>query len=293
MKIALCLSGLSSGTNNKNNNVNYKIGYEYFKKNIIDENNEVDIFIHTWNNNDINDILLLYNPKKYIIDNTIMFFNNYKKYKKECSEEEIVNFNYKSHSTKSRWYSCKKVLELKQKYEEDNNFKYDFVMNSRFDIAFQQKLNFKNYNNNNFYIGNWCTMWLDNIDLKNYNYFIVEKILNNNYTSDELNNLPKKYNIIFNKIKEKKNIKISHKHVGYFVPEIENNNGKGLIDYWFFSNSKNIDILINCYDYINIKNSKNNHGIIYKIFKKNNLLTSLIPLFHIYTDFPLVRHKFI
>ena len=57
MRIALCLSGLSYGHSdkhiNKNKNkkgdiVDYKVGYKYYKKNIIKINENIDIFIHTW-----------------------------------------------------------------------------------------------------------------------------------------------------------------------------------------------------------------------------------------------------
>ena len=36
----------------------------------------------------------------------------------------------------SRWYSTKKVIELKKKYEIKNNFKYDLVFLTRLDWAF-------------------------------------------------------------------------------------------------------------------------------------------------------------
>ena len=35
--------------------------------------------------------------------------------------------------TSSRWYSTKKSIELKTQYENENNFKYDFVILCRFD----------------------------------------------------------------------------------------------------------------------------------------------------------------
>ena len=49
MRIALCLQGLSSGYNEKNNPVSSLPCLESIKSNIISINDNVDIFIHTWN----------------------------------------------------------------------------------------------------------------------------------------------------------------------------------------------------------------------------------------------------
>ena len=55
------------------------------------------------------------------------------------------------HSIKSRWYSNKKVVELKSEYEKENNFKYDFVMIYRFDCMFNKDVVFSEFDNKYFY----------------------------------------------------------------------------------------------------------------------------------------------
>ena len=120
-KIALCLYGLSEGLNDKNDKIMYiEKCFESIKKNIINNSN-YDIFFHTWNNiNDHNQksyLTKLYNPLNYIIENKIKFINNNKK------TLDVPHYN----ACKSRWYSSKKVIELKEKYEYENNFNYDII----------------------------------------------------------------------------------------------------------------------------------------------------------------------
>jgi len=143
MKTALCLQGTVGNiyTNKKDykykENVDYRIGLEHYKE-FLFKNNDVDIFIHCWDEKYKNQMLTDYNPKSYIFEPQIDF------------NLETTRLNY----IKSRWLSQKKVLDLKQKYEIANNFKYDYVMVSRFDLAFLTDLVFTNYNPNKFWAPN-------------------------------------------------------------------------------------------------------------------------------------------
>ena len=119
MKIALCLSGQPRS---------FEKGYEYHYKNII-ENNDVDVFIHCWDTKYENQLVELYKPKKYSFEKQIIF------------DEQ----NKRQHIIESRWYSAKQVNDLKKQYEADNNFKYDFVMSSRFDVGIFKNLDFNDY----------------------------------------------------------------------------------------------------------------------------------------------------
>ena len=69
MKLAICLQGLSSGKNDKGDPVAFIKSYEYLKKNILDKN-DVDIFIHTWNDDKdkIDKIKKLYNQVSSIFE---------------------------------------------------------------------------------------------------------------------------------------------------------------------------------------------------------------------------------
>ena len=131
MKSALCLIGLSKGYLDKTP--------QTIKENILNVNN-VDVFIHTWNDdeNDIKTIKELFNPKESVFEKQIIFSDD----------------NPFLHKMKSRWYSHKKVLDLKKEYEEKYNFKYDFVMVARFDLLFFTPFIFSEYDPNFFYLTN-------------------------------------------------------------------------------------------------------------------------------------------
>ena len=137
MKIALCLHGLSTGRNDKGDIVTHEKAHETIKQNILDIN-DTDIFIHSWNEDEdeIKKIKNSYKPKDFIFEKQVSF----------GSDENI-----KYHSIKSRWYSHKKSLELKGEYESKHNFKYDFVMVSRFDACYFTPFIFSEYDSNCFY----------------------------------------------------------------------------------------------------------------------------------------------
>ncbi len=149
-KIALCFYGLSSGLNDKNEQVMYiDKCFESIKKYIINDSN-YDIFFHTWNISNMSNLesylIKLYNPINYIIQHPINFINN------NPNTKHIQHYN----ASKSRWYSTKKVIELKEKYENENNINYDITFLCRFDCIF-----FNNYNlnsiklDNSLYLSNW------------------------------------------------------------------------------------------------------------------------------------------
>lgn len=139
MKIALCFYGLAESLNGRNFNsgpsaiVDFRIGYYYNISNVITDN--TDIFIHTWSVNSKNEIIQKYKPKKSIFEEQIKFDDD--KRKNSCN---------------SRWYSHNKVISLCKDYEKENDFNYDFIMITRFDIAFLTKINFNNLNPDFIYL---------------------------------------------------------------------------------------------------------------------------------------------
>tara|TARA_Y100000593_G_C4066998_1_gene217224 strand:- start:42 stop:524 length:483 start_codon:yes stop_codon:yes gene_type:complete len=50
------------------------------------------------------------------------------------------------------WYSRNKSVELAAQYEQENNFKYDLVLLTRFDIALFRKFQFDEYDTSRLYI---------------------------------------------------------------------------------------------------------------------------------------------
>ena len=84
-----------------------------------------------------------FNPKLWTSDPVIDF-------NIQCDDisddKNLILYKHRTHIL-SRWYSNKKVIELKERYESENNFKYDVVLLTRFD---------------SIYRGDWCLNDLDN-----------------------------------------------------------------------------------------------------------------------------------
>ncbi len=138
-KIALCFYGLPPIDNNKNiilvNNTKFKdLSNTYWKKNFLDIN-KPDIFIHSWGENDPENLKKKFIPKLYIFEK-----------QKEFKENE--NFY-------SQAYSMKRSVELKKKYELENNIKYDLVFVSRMDLLCLRPIELLKLDSKYFYISNW------------------------------------------------------------------------------------------------------------------------------------------
>ena len=132
MRAAFLLSGVVGKfyTNKQgyewSGDVDLRIGHHFFKKHIFDVNDTVDVFIHCWDTQYEKQLTELYQPKKSKFQEQIQFDN------------EIMRGNF----IESRWYSTKQVTELKKEYEKENDFTYDVVMSSRFDVGFFEDLVF-------------------------------------------------------------------------------------------------------------------------------------------------------
>lgn len=141
MKIALCLSGYVGRKNKIDKSISDSeyLCLDYsskFTKDFIIGNNDVDIFIHSFDINLKDKILKTYNAVDSIIENQKTDFN--------VDPEHF-------HSV-SQWYSKMKVVELKKLREEKLNFKYDWVILGRFDIGYSKVLNFSELNNDKIYV---------------------------------------------------------------------------------------------------------------------------------------------
>tara|TARA_R110000824_G_scaffold55069_18_gene151791 strand:- start:2392 stop:3273 length:882 start_codon:yes stop_codon:yes gene_type:complete len=149
MKIALCLSGYFNSL--KDSSSFGDDGFSHIKKHIFkfnEDGHEIDVFFHNWEPHLENKITNLYKPKAYISEPQIDF--------NKIAEDNQVSRSFidkknllgswtitsKSGSgyvgperLLSQYYSVQKSLELKKQYEEDNNFTYDCVIKSRFDLG--------------------------------------------------------------------------------------------------------------------------------------------------------------
>jgi hypothetical protein len=140
MKIALCLSGQPRFIDE---------GYEQLYDNLLSKYS-VDCFIHSWWSSKMANVNIntmeMANPsdRSYIFkQDTVECIQKYYNpisfiYEPQKQFEYIEDVDYKQPnktiSVQSMWYSIKKSNELKNKYENENNFKYNIVIRSRTDI---------------------------------------------------------------------------------------------------------------------------------------------------------------
>jgi len=168
MKIAILLSGVL-GTANKfgtDEDLDYSISYKHFKKHILDANpeHEIDVFAHSWSVEHEKGVCDLYKPKKHLFEDQILFDFEYTigdynrtgpRYRADRGEYYGTYRGMDSlrfHSMFSKWYSVHAVNELKKQYEEENDFKYDFVMTTRYDLAYMKDVKFSDYYKDFFYL---------------------------------------------------------------------------------------------------------------------------------------------
>jgi len=149
MKIALCLSGYFNSI--KDLSSCGDDGFLYIKKHILDEINnghEVDVFFHNWQPNLEEKLVNLYKPKKHIVESQIDFNKIAEKHKVSRKyldkNNQLGSWQLTSQTGNgyvgperilSQFYSVQKSIELKKQYEEENNFKYDCVIKTRFDLG--------------------------------------------------------------------------------------------------------------------------------------------------------------
>lgn len=168
MRTALCLYGQPRDFNSN---------WHFIENNIIVPNN-ADVFFHTWYdplNVHINKMtpghehrclsLNLENilpektkSKKFIIEKQKSFYAKQVKvseenieacwpWSKKYDRQQFINDRVKAHY--SMWYSINQAITLKELYAQENNFEYDCVVLSRFDVSPKNQLILSNYNLSN------------------------------------------------------------------------------------------------------------------------------------------------
>lgn len=260
MKVAFCLSGIAGGLNENKEGVpvDFKIGFDHYKKHILGKNN-CDVFIHTWSVQFEKEIKKLYKPKKSIFQKQIIFDTP------NFLDKMFRKRPYNRHATYSRWYSIKKVMELKRQYEKENKFKYDCVFLTRFDVAFFKDVIFKNYDMGKFYVA--------------YGFRFV------NPKGIELPN-----NLYWQTLKTTDMSKYKRKFIGHPYTN------SGLSDLWFFSNSDYMDKFSTLYDHLEEYDKEceefSNHLLALHHLKKLYILHKLDFALFRFDDFEVVRRKF-
>ena len=180
MKTAICLSGLIGNTKGKSDDYPtgdsevLKLAYKHWKEKIID-NNDVDFFVHSWDVDHQHQIQRLFNPKEFLFEKQLKF----------SVPEHIKGDARRNQAHYSRWYSTMASVDLKSKYEAANNFRYDWVMVSRFDIAWKVPIIFGKHDNAAFYCGGWYNQ--SDVSVKDFWFFS---------NSDNMNKFSRLYNHI-------------------------------------------------------------------------------------------------
>lgn len=119
-KVAICISGL------------IRTGIQAYRsfEQFFGELN-ADVFFHTWHDTKKESAIIdLYKPKKYSIQQPF-------------PKDSITNSDDMG-SWGNMLYSIMMSNEMKKKYEIENNFRYDFVIKTRFDLIFPNRYKFPN-----------------------------------------------------------------------------------------------------------------------------------------------------
>ena len=216
MKVALCLYGTigsSKGKSHRKNSTDVLyLGYEKYYENII-KDNDVDVFMHSWSHKNKKEIIKLYRPVKSLIEEQESFLIPSEIKGNTPAEPRRVEFVF------SRWRSTQKALDLKIAYEKENNFQYDACLVSRFDIAFETKVNFSEIDLSKINFSNWYGV-----------------------TYDQVIDIFKDGRGIF--------YRLSEKHDTDGLPRFNRGfpyDSEGLLDYWFISDNK-INVFSQLYD---------------------------------------------
>ena len=160
MKIALCLYGVVGSAKGKahleGSDDILPLGYNKYFKNVL-EGNDVDVFIHSWSKDKEREIVDLYKPIRYNIEEQEKF--NIPSFVRgnTPSEPKRVEFTF------SRWRSTQKVLQEKMRHEKENNFEYDLCLLTRFDVAFETKIDFLKINPEKINFSNWYGVQYDEV----------------------------------------------------------------------------------------------------------------------------------
>jgi len=215
MKIAICFFGILGGIEGKNGKGASKpiieISKKYYNQNIFTE--DTDVFMHTWSKDYKTEILNAFSPKSYIIEKQKKF--KIPNYVFGIRTQSRKQQKIRKQNHYSRWYSTMKAMDVVREYELKNNIKYDLVLMTRFDIAWEEKINFENIDTNKFYSSNWIRrFWTSSKEpIKDKLWFPMLEEENN---------------------KEELYEKTYKEYVGY------PHNNDGLLDFWFLSNSDNM-----------------------------------------------------
>ncbi len=263
MKTAYCMHGIIGGSKGKDGKGTsdevLKLGYQHARDHVFSKN-DVDTFIHTWSVEHKNEIQSLYKPAKMIAEPQIQF--KVPKMWRINSKEPNRVFN-----VYSKWYSVKQSLDLCRQHEKESGTKYDCIMVTRFDTAWQVDMVFSQHDMRHFYVPHLCMYYkgskrVDALDFwRNHDTMSLKSCI--------------------------------HGHKGW-----PRKRKWGFWDCWFFGNPKLIKRLDSVYEnlglYANeipkLKKRISNHLITELHLEKFKILDKVKFHLHYLTDTPVVRY---
>jgi hypothetical protein len=156
-----------------------KENFNSFQQNILD-GNDVDVFGHTWDCNDITDIGY-YDFKKIKVEPQ----NNFEDY--YIGKTGLPKFQ----NNAPMWYSTQGGCDVLKEYVDETNTHYDFVVRARYDIFLRYKIDFTKLDKDLIYVSEqaWpgSHMWDDSWGISSYeNYVKIYSDLYTNYYNKHL-----------------------------------------------------------------------------------------------------------
>ena len=145
MKIALCLSGQPRAFNQ---------GYEFVHKNLL-KDNDVTVFIHTWESEQAHESIMKYKARTWQIDPALT--NDLSKYTNVPPPQPNWKVKDPARATWNQLYGVMMCNSLKSEFELLYDMNFDWVIRSRFDFALNTAIDFNSLDNSKLYIPN-CRM---------------------------------------------------------------------------------------------------------------------------------------
>jgi len=260
LKIALCFYGLVGSASDKNGTgieLEPKIAGELYRKHIIDCNEGVDVFIHSSSMSKKRELVDFYRPKNYLIESQVDFNSGH------MFRELNLNFKEKvSMSINALFHKCS-MKQAKKNITIENSRALSRWYSTKKVLELMSKYEL----DNNF----------------EYDFVLLTRLDVGFFTDINFNKLDKDYFYVSHwndPEKTSENLKANKKN---------HHKGKGFLDFWFISNSKNMKQFSLLFD--NVDNyHRNPHKAAYQHAKSitNNIQYILYRWF----DHEMIRRKF-
>ena len=140
MKIALCMHGYFANAGGAQSSI---VAHQYLRRKVLNEH-DVDVFVHSWDLPNEEQIRRLYQPTDAIFEPQYSFEEELNNFNEEWFNEGFDRGSTMYHTNTifrglSYLYSRKRAIEIKKQYEETHGFEYDCVILARFDISTRGK----------------------------------------------------------------------------------------------------------------------------------------------------------